>query len=112
MGLDLPCGWQAHKAVPGLVLTHSRPGGQGSRHVHAPPARMGVGVPLISCPTLPPPAAQEARNKFEEAERSLRDMEESIRYGTTGLATAGQHHHLPHSRLLPRSPEEVVMGIC
>lgn len=30
-------------------------------------------------PRPPPPAAQEARNKFEDAERSLRDMEESIR---------------------------------
>ena len=29
------------------------------------------------CPS--PPAAQEARNKFEDAERSLRDMQESIR---------------------------------
>lgn len=32
-------------------------------------------------PTLTsrPSAAQEARNKFEEAERSLKEMEESIR---------------------------------
>lgn len=28
-----------------------------------------------------PSAAQEARNKFEEVERNLKEMEESIRYG-------------------------------
>lgn len=56
--------------------------GWGSRCVRVPPSPFSwvrVGVPLTS--PLPPAAAQEARNKFEEAERSLRDMEESIRYG-------------------------------
>lgn len=36
-----------------------------------------LGPTLLSFPS----AAQEARNKFEEVERSLKEMEESIRYG-------------------------------
>lgn len=39
--------------------------------------RVKLGPTLISFPS----AAQEARNKFEEVERSLKEMEESIRYG-------------------------------
>lgn len=39
-----------------------------------------LGPALISFPS----AAQEARSKFEEVERSLKEMEESIRYGHQG----------------------------
>lgn len=107
VGCSLLCGWQDPEGLPGPSLSQSRPGGVWRRRrvrvPTSPSPWMRVGVPLTSSPHLPPPAAQEARTKFEEAERSLRDMEESIRYGDVGVATAGQH------LLLPSSPEEVVM---
>lgn len=54
----------------------------------------------------PPPAAQEARSKFEEAERSLKDMEESIRYQgphprQAATCQATTCHRVPWRRLSP-----------
>lgn len=123
----LPLG--AESLGGGVGSAHQLAGPQG-RPRPSPHPQQAWGAWKQACPCMPPPhpdegrgtsdllphpalpAAQEARNKFEEAERSLRDMEESIRYGARGLAIAGPCHHLPHGHLLPCSPEEVVMGSC
>lgn len=86
----------------GPVLTQSQPWGWGNQAClrHPCPLFMdGVGTPLTAF--LTPPAAQEARNKFEEAERSLKDMEESIRYGGTHAVTARPLLHCPMAACCP-----------
>lgn len=102
-GRGLPGGWQGPRGSSWAPSSpRASPGAGRIRLVCAtlcPLFMDGVGAPLTSVPT--PPAAQEARNKFEEAERSLKDMEESIRYEPSPL---------PCGHLLPDSPEAVAMG--
>lgn len=89
-------------SLGGRVVSEQAWGRGGSRCVQPPlPPFLDLGRGPDLAPTPPRTAAQEARNKFEEAERSLRDMEEAIRYERGWLPRGGDDRGLPRQLLLP-----------
>ncbi|XP_023601559.1 glucosidase 2 subunit beta [Myotis lucifugus] len=76
-----PLAWDSWRGWPHAPKNQAWRGHLGPGEASTTPASPRASLPphrvLLTCATLM--AAQEARNKFEEAERSLRDMEEAIR---------------------------------